>query len=78
MQVNQKTLSHNNLNRYLPEFKFSKLKEFHHLNEVKDCCICLCDFEGEELLRVTFCRHFLHKQCIDDWLIKNENCPLCR
>jgi hypothetical protein len=44
------------------------------------CAICLSGYvEGEEL-RVLKCdnRHHFHKACIDDWLLINASCPVCR
>ncbi|KAK9071170.1 hypothetical protein SSX86_009738 [Deinandra increscens subsp. villosa] len=44
-----------------------------------NCAICLQDFknreEGRELPK---CRHVFHLNCIDEWLIRNGSCPVCR
>ena len=51
-------------------------------NETQTCCeICLMDYEvGDE---VCFspnkdCTHAFHTECIADWLLKNNTCPVCR
>lgn len=42
------------------------------------CAVCLCHLaEGEEARRLP-CNHLFHKQCIDSWLSKSLQCPVCR
>jgi hypothetical protein len=44
-----------------------------------DCAVCLCEFDGEDRLRLLpVCGHAFHLQCIDTWLLSNSTCPLCR
>ena len=44
-----------------------------------ECCtICLEDFTVGDHLRKMNCDHIFHKDCIDDWLIRNNSCPICR
>ncbi|CAN8073968.1 unnamed protein product [Agarophyton chilense] len=40
------------------------------------CCICMCDVEEGEDLRVLPCAHKYHKSCIDEWLTYNGCCPV--
>ncbi|XP_073138347.1 RING-H2 finger protein ATL16-like [Henckelia pumila] len=43
------------------------------------CAVCLNDFQENDLLRLLpRCAHAFHLDCIDVWLQKNSNCPLCR
>jgi len=45
----------------------------------QDCCpICLVDYEDGDELRVLPCNHFMHKTCLDAWLVNNPSCPTCR
>ncbi|KAK3206796.1 hypothetical protein Dsin_020842 [Dipteronia sinensis] len=45
----------------------------------RDCAICLDEFsDGEECRVGSTCKHIFHKYCIDRWLLKNTQCPLCR
>ena len=30
------------------------------------------------MVRFTLCNHIFHKECLDTWILKHENCPLCR
>ncbi|EEB08667.1 ubiquitin-protein ligase E3 [Schizosaccharomyces japonicus yFS275] len=44
------------------------------------CLVCLSEFQnGEECRRLQNCKHFFHRECIDQWLTTSQNsCPLCR
>lgn len=44
------------------------------------CVICLNNYEiGEECRKLSKCKHFFHKACIDEWLMTGRNtCPTCR
>jgi len=43
------------------------------------CSICLTDYEPEEQLRrLPECSHSFHSACIDEWLVLNATCPVCR
>jgi len=47
----------------------------------KTCSICIEDYkEGEEVCwsRSDDCPHVFHLPCMMDWLMKNNDCPLCR
>ncbi|KAI9199154.1 hypothetical protein LWI28_028373 [Acer negundo] len=45
----------------------------------RECAICLDEFnEGEECKVGSTCKHIFQKYCIDRWLLKNTQCPLCR
>ncbi|KAH7688787.1 Zinc finger RING/FYVE/PHD-type protein [Dioscorea alata] len=44
-----------------------------------DCAVCLCEFAGDDHLRLLpLCGHAFHLNCIDTWLLSNSTCPLCR
>ncbi|XP_040383552.1 RING-H2 finger protein ATL46-like [Oryza brachyantha] len=44
-----------------------------------DCAVCLCEFDGEDRLRLLpLCGHAFHAACIDTWLRSSSTCPLCR
>jgi len=44
------------------------------------CSICLCSYEEGQDVRILPCdgRHHFHQDCIDEWLIVNATCPICR
>jgi len=43
-----------------------------------ECCICMEDFTGNEVIVVTECNHVFHKQCCTSWLRQARTCPICR
>ena len=58
--------------------------ETHEYNNDKysehtSCCICLDDFEKNELI-VELCdrKHIFHSKCIKEWYQYKNECPICR
>lgn len=43
-----------------------------------ECAICRMPFEPDDELRVLRCRHAEHKDCLDEWLKRSKQCPLCQ
>lgn len=45
----------------------------------KECSICLNEFEpGDICRRLPKCSHAFHRSCIDLWLLRRADCPLCK
>mmetsp|Transcript_49013 Transcript_49013/g.140893 ORF Transcript_49013/g.140893 Transcript_49013/m.140893 type:complete len:389 (-) Transcript_49013:111-1277(-) len=42
------------------------------------CMICLCDFVAGAACRRLPCQHIYHEGCIDEWLRRCRDCPICR
>lgn len=43
------------------------------------CSICHTDVNDNEVIRkVNHCSHSFHIQCLETWLSRHNNCPLCR
>ncbi|GMJ03860.1 Arabidopsis Toxicos en Levadura 96 [Hibiscus trionum] len=43
------------------------------------CSICLSEYEAKETIRtIPDCDHYFHSSCIDEWLVLNAACPICR
>lgn len=43
------------------------------------CSICLSPLECHEVARcLPSCRHFFHRSCIDLWLLRSADCPICK
>ncbi|KAK3413251.1 RING-H2 finger protein ATL56 [Eucalyptus grandis] len=44
-----------------------------------NCVVCLEEFKiGDKCRLLPICRHSFHTECIDAWLLKMANCPICR
>jgi len=45
----------------------------------QDCAICLMEFQPQDLCRqLPGCGHLFHESCIDLWLLRRGDCPLCK
>jgi len=44
----------------------------------RKCAICLDDFDIGAALRMLWCGHSFHRDCVDRWLSEREDCPVCR
>ncbi|KAL8499687.1 hypothetical protein ACS0TY_019602 [Phlomoides rotata] len=43
------------------------------------CSICIEEYSDKDRVRyLDQCGHFFHVECIDQWLQKNNTCPVCR
>jgi Ring finger domain/PA domain len=42
------------------------------------CSICLCDFEPSDHIRYLPCRHAFHRECVDEWFARSDECPNCK
>jgi len=58
--------------------KYNKAQERNVDPEAKSCPICLDEFEDGQELRFLWCLHRFHKGCVDQWLEKHTNCPICK
>jgi hypothetical protein len=43
------------------------------------CAICQETIaEGANVRKLSYCNHFFHKTCIDNWFLRDVRCPSCR
>ncbi|KAJ7498721.1 hypothetical protein FB451DRAFT_1015638, partial [Mycena latifolia] len=43
------------------------------------CPICLDDYQSSDpVMKLGDCRHWLHKECLEQWLKGASTCPVCR
>jgi len=47
-------------------------------NETVTCAVCMETFQAGEDLKTLPCMHFYHTVCIDQWLLQNRTCPVCK
>jgi len=49
------------------------------MRQTAQCVICCADFEiGEQLSLLPGCGHLFHSACVQQWLERASNCPICR
>jgi hypothetical protein len=56
----------------IPQIYYKK-NEFDNF----ECFICYDEFKDNELLKQLQCKHIFHKECLSQWLMNNNNCPVC-
>lgn len=74
----QKALMKHYLIKAMPSVIFNK-KLFDE-EAFMECAICMETFEGSDYVTPLYCdaRHFFHSDCIENWLSKKNECPLCK
>jgi len=58
--------------------KYDAEKNKNLSSDMKSCPICLDEFTDGIEVRFLWCLHRFHKKCIDQWLEKHTNCPICK
>ena len=58
----------------------AKLREFYVEEEncADTCSICLEEFKKGEHVRMLPCNHLFHRCCVDLWLLRRAECPMCK
>uniref|UniRef100_A0A7S2NLE8 RING-type domain-containing protein n=1 Tax=Alexandrium andersonii TaxID=327968 RepID=A0A7S2NLE8_9DINO len=47
--------------------------------EPRECPICINDIQpGDNVRKLPGCEHVFHRSCIDLWLLRRADCPLCK
>lgn len=56
-----------------------KIEEYNYnmKNEIK-CIVCQCEIEENEKCKKLKCGHIFHSECINNWLKRSLECPMCR
>ncbi|KAM3129450.1 hypothetical protein pb186bvf_018442 [Paramecium bursaria] len=62
-----------------PESQNSVIQQMQIVYPAKEleCVICLDTLETKQC-RMTGCKHIIHEECLKQWFIKQQNCPICR
>ena len=58
------------------KIKKRKIKEDELL--LSECVICLENYKKEDKISILSCNHYYHTNCLNEWLKKKQECPLCR
>ncbi len=62
----------------LKKKSFSKVRKEHRTMD--QCAICLGDYTEKDKVAELNCdqRHYFHAACLEDWLKRKPECPLCK
>lgn len=55
-----------------------EIHERQHGQEDVDCPICIGSIEPGDAVRRLGCGHTFHRSCVDLWLVRCADCPLCK
>ena len=76
--INEKYKKNNENNiiiNNIPSFSFKTLDTD---SEIHNCTVCMCDIEDNDECKKLNCGHMFHIDCIDNWLRRTLECPMCR
>lgn len=48
------------------------------VTQQQTCMVCLCEFQIADTCRKLPCNHVFHQGCIDEWLQRCTDCPICK
>ncbi|KAL3617914.1 hypothetical protein CASFOL_038235 [Castilleja foliolosa] len=70
-------LTEENILSGLKQRIFVKSKVEDHV-ETEPCSICREEYNDNEVLGILECGHDFHKECIKQWLVQKNVCPICK
>lgn len=57
----------------IPEITFNIMA----FGNVCQCMICMDEFKDQEKVKQIKCGHIFHKECLVQWILNQNNCPIC-
>ncbi|KAK9112721.1 hypothetical protein Scep_020240 [Stephania cephalantha] len=69
-------LSEENILKKMKQRKFLSTRT--DPSDVEPCCICQEEYSEAENLGVLECGHDFHANCIKQWLMQKNSCPICK
>ena len=79
--LKEKKLAKHYLVKNMPSVLMNKNLFLQEGQEQAECAICM-DYlkEGRDFVSPLLCdeRHYFHSDCIEEWLVKKNECPLCK
>merc|ERR1712136_180121 len=66
------------IERDLPSLRPTRFQSPGPNASEQPCSVCMSSFEDGEEIRTLLCQHVFHKECIDTWLGRKSECPVCR
>lgn len=74
---NYKSSDYNNNKNIIKDLKVNKIDDISKFKE-KICVICLEDFKQNDNYILLQCIHFFHDDCIKEWILNKNICPICK
>jgi len=74
MLSRRRGLSHETIDR-VEKFRWEEIRHEHAQTQ---CMVCLSNFADGEEVRPLPCGHVFHAPCIDEWLRRCTDCPICK
>ena len=62
----------------MDEFQYKNKDKFKDFMMEKSCPICMKSYIITDIIKGLTCKHTFHKSCIEQWLEKHDDCPLCK
>ena len=74
---------HGDENKELTYIKYNDITpqycSTHSIVKTTDCTICLENFQNNDDILITGCKHLFHKKCAEKWLSSySVKCPICK
>ena len=71
-------LSQHDISQFTLTQSYKKADNPGDKDDKSSCNICLSEFDEGEKIRTLPCFHSFHCKCIDNWLNRKAECPVCR
>ncbi|CAD8146232.1 unnamed protein product [Paramecium octaurelia] len=84
IQTNNKGLSLRFIKDHFKGHNYEKItKVYPGLSQFEECAVCLEQMKKattklQKICSVTPCFHIFHSMCLEEWLLRQKNCPFCR
>ncbi|CAD8166331.1 unnamed protein product [Paramecium octaurelia] len=83
-QINHKGFSLRFIKDHFKGHSYEKIiKAYPGLSQFEECVVCLEQMKKpttkqQKICSVTPCFHIFHCMCLEEWLLRQKNCPFCR
>ncbi|CAD8160103.1 unnamed protein product [Paramecium pentaurelia] len=84
VQTNHKGFSLRFIKDHFKGHAYEKIiKAYPGLSQFEECVVCLeqmkkATTKQQKICSVTPCFHIFHCMCLEEWLLRQKNCPFCR
>ncbi|CAK68896.1 unnamed protein product (macronuclear) [Paramecium tetraurelia] len=84
IQANNKGFSLRFIKDHFKGHNYEKItKVYPGLSQFEECAVCLEQMKKattklQKICSVTPCFHIFHSMCLEEWLLRQKNCPFCR